>query len=144
MAELDRCQTCHRPIKWAKTTKDKAIPLDPLRKAWEPESAIEPTAIFEADGRVRILHKDELANVALAPRYVVHWASCPDARRWKEFADRRRARAAAKRNRLELEDAELAELRAANQHSDRCGCNACRFNEDLGLESIVLVPFDGR
>jgi hypothetical protein len=112
--ELVKCRECHRLIFWAETILGAAMPIDPIPKPWQPPYPKPPNVVIdEASGKARVLGRAELAIPAAPgePRYLVHWASCPHARRVKEFMDRRRAKADAKRQRLEAEEAELDELR---------------------------------
>jgi hypothetical protein len=113
--EYARCRECDRTIIWVETINDRRIPLDPIPKAFEPPYPKEPNVVIDgATGRARILGHAELALAAgdsTLKRYLPHWASCPYSRKVKEFMDRRRAKAAARRERLEAEEHELDELR---------------------------------
>lgn len=74
---MNECRACQARIRWARTTKDRPIPLD-----FEPNE----------DGNVVLEHSDdgptahvigknglplELAHLADAPRYMPHHATCP-------------------------------------------------------------------
>ena len=65
---MNDCRSCHAPIIWAKTANGKAIPIDAT-----------PTSLgnIEVDGGTA---KYVTADVnALGPRYVAHFATCPQA-----------------------------------------------------------------
>jgi hypothetical protein len=73
-----RCRSCNQEIRWAQTTKGKAIPLD-----------VEP----REDGNL-VLERDAEGNdIARGfsplihtgkPRYVSHFATCPQANAWRK------------------------------------------------------------
>ncbi len=78
----DACKSCRAPIVWAVTAKNgKAIPIDPV-----------PTY----DGNIRLENRDEqrqppIAHVVGAqqelvrtPRYTSHFATCPDAAKFRQ------------------------------------------------------------
>lgn len=74
---MSRCRSCQAPIVWAFTTSGKRIPLDPdpvddgnvvLSAAVSPGQA--PTAIVLPVGQPTL--DDD-------PRYVSHFATCPNA-----------------------------------------------------------------
>jgi hypothetical protein len=112
--ELARCRECDRTILLVETVAGKHMPLDPIPKPWEPPYERQPNVVIDEEGRARVLGRDELAAAIADPGvklYLVHYASCPYSRKVKEFMDRRRARAAVRRERLEAEEAELDELR---------------------------------
>lgn len=83
---IDECQSCHAKVIWAVTTRARTMPVD-----------AEPVA----DGNVQLEHRGEgvtpLAHVlSIAQRFGKkelrrsHFASCPDAAKWRHRAVRRR------------------------------------------------------
>jgi hypothetical protein len=77
-----RCRSCAAPIAWRHTVGGKRIPLD-----------LAPSAggnIAVSDHRTAVtLSADEVAAAAAdVPRYVSHFATCPDAAKWRKGTDR--------------------------------------------------------
>ena len=72
MAKVPTCRSCNAPVRWAKTTKGKLIPLDP--------SPV-PGGKFGL-----VLQGDDSPPLAVAAqdhhqlRYDTHFATCPHAR----------------------------------------------------------------
>lgn len=73
MAEMEHCRSCGAAIRWVKTQKGKAMPVD-----WEPS----------CDGNLRVilgvaivLNGEELSKHrnGVTPLYQSHFATCPDA-----------------------------------------------------------------
>lgn len=67
-----RCRTCRAPIKWARTTKDKPIPLDP-----------DPTDLGNIElvnGMAFVLTGDELTDARRTNTvlHIAHFATCPE------------------------------------------------------------------
>lgn len=73
MAELEKCDSCDRPIRWVTTEKGKGHPLNP-----DPDLA--GLFVFVAPGVVRQLKKDERATWS-GERWMSHYAICPYSRR---------------------------------------------------------------
>jgi len=99
VAELERCRSCHKPVRFMPTEKGKLMPVDPDpggRSAGLERTAFAAPAPTLAilEGRVHVLRHDEPYEGDL---YVSHFATCPEARRWtrkiaRRAADRARAR----------------------------------------------------
>lgn len=87
-----------------KSGGEKTIQLDPLPKAFEPAPSVPPNVILEADGRARVLRRDEMSDASLNPRYLPHYAVCKTSRRERDRYVRRQRR-------LELEEDQLEALR---------------------------------
>lgn len=62
------CRSCGAPIRWEVTVNDKRIPLD-------PEPVANGNLGIRDDGKVASSH----GFPAEAPRYVSHFATCPNA-----------------------------------------------------------------
>ena len=62
------CRSCGAPIRWERTVNGKAIPLD-------PDPVADGNFGIRNDGKVASIHgfPDD------APRYVTHFATCPNA-----------------------------------------------------------------
>jgi len=95
MADLGRCRACRAPIKWARTEKGNAIPLDPGPRT---------------DGNLELVpgKKDVVRVVRLdSPpsdfRWVTHFVTCP-ARRQMRKGEARRALARTKRKDAAAQD----------------------------------------
>lgn len=74
---MAECRSCGAAILWARTERDKPIPLDA-----EPDPA--GRIVFVSGDTVRVLRKDEEPpSHALVPRkgqrYTSHFATCPNA-----------------------------------------------------------------
>jgi hypothetical protein len=63
------CRSCGASIRWERTANDKPIPLD-------PEPVADGNLALRDDGRVYSLPPSDLDSV---PRYVTHFATCPNA-----------------------------------------------------------------
>ena len=73
---VNACRSCHAPIRWARTSSGKAIPLDPnpaddgnVRLGWVGG---EELALVLAAGELEAARVD-------GPLYRSHFASCPNA-----------------------------------------------------------------
>lgn len=104
-ADTARCSSCHRPVWWGRTRAGKLMPLDPEpvedgnvvleHLVDDDERALRALAGVTLAGEgptptpgppaVRVLRQDELLAPDV-PRYVSHFATCPQA------AHHRRAR----------------------------------------------------
>lgn len=71
------CRSCGAEVLWAKTQQGRAIPLDR-----EPVASgnVEFTGVLDT---VRVLAPDGDAVLFGGPRYVSHFATCPQADHWK-------------------------------------------------------------
>lgn len=80
---IGRCRSCRAPILWSKTEGGKRMPLDP-----EPVDggnvALGVPNRYDAEGNViaTVLGPLEI-EAADEPLYVTHFATCPDADRWR-------------------------------------------------------------
>jgi hypothetical protein len=70
---VSRCRSCGAPIRWTRTEKGRRMPIDP-----------EPVP----EGNIVLRELDEATPLALSvppaafpdePRYLSHFATCPDA-----------------------------------------------------------------
>jgi hypothetical protein len=73
--KLTECRSCGEPIFWTETVNGKRMPMDaepdPLGKfVLEDEGGETPTAVY--------------SPFESGDRYASHFASCPDALRWRE------------------------------------------------------------
>lgn len=76
-----RCRSCSAPIAWRRTVKGGRIPLDPA-----PAATGNVTVVDGGRGVALVLNDDEIAEIAErpdVPRYVSHFATCPDADTWR-------------------------------------------------------------
>lgn len=85
MIEIKRCRSCNARIRWVETQAGKKMPLDAEPR---PEGNIVFTPEEAEDGRVRVLTGDEQVAPATRPRYVSHFATCPDAKKNRKGAAR--------------------------------------------------------
>lgn len=65
---MSACRSCNATIRWERTAAGKPIPLD-------PEPRPDGNLCIRDDGRVVSDH----GFPASAPRYVTHFATCPNA-----------------------------------------------------------------
>lgn len=80
---MNRCRACSKPIRWARTTNDRAIPLD-AEPTDDGNVVLEYPAGSSAGGTgapvAHVLGKFglplELAHLAEEPRYMPHHATC--------------------------------------------------------------------
>lgn len=73
-----RCSSCGAHILWAITERGKMIPID---AAPRPDGNM----ILGEDGRAYVLIPDGLFAAA-DERYMVHWATCPNAEKHRKKA----------------------------------------------------------
>jgi hypothetical protein len=71
----DRCRSCGAPIRWARTAKGTAVPLN-------PEPAPNGNVVLMGDGTVTYLGRGQAPPEGTL-RWTSHFASCPEARRWR-------------------------------------------------------------
>jgi hypothetical protein len=106
MAALERCRSCHKPVRFLPTEKGKVMPVNPdpggrsagLVRTIDGE--VTPTLAIR-DGVVHVLRPADAWDGEL---YVPHFATCPEARRWTRKIARRAADRAHARVREGLED----------------------------------------
>jgi len=72
-----RCRSCSAPIFFAKTRTGKNVPID-----WTPRVDGNLPVIC-VDGLAWILDKDE-PDQANADHFVSHFATCPQAKKWRK------------------------------------------------------------
>lgn len=72
--EQGHCRTCGAPVRWVKTASGRAMPLDA-----EP---VERGNVVLRDGRAVYVSKGNPAEQN-EPRYVSHFATCPQSRDWR-------------------------------------------------------------
>jgi len=78
------CGSCHAPIRWALTLAGKPIPLDP-----DPRPDGNLVVIETADWNgLPLARPAELGDPPDGPRYVTHFATCPDADTHRRPVDR--------------------------------------------------------
>ena len=80
---MSECRSCRAPIIWAMTERGKRMPLDA-----DPYTGPDPAGLFvfrfDGDGRPYVLAVTPEAAAALGDAvYRSHFASCPDAKRWR-------------------------------------------------------------
>lgn len=68
---MSACRSCGAPVRWVRMSGGRAIPLDP-----QPNAAGNVT--LDADGVAYIGR-----NTQPGARYVMHFATCPDAADWR-------------------------------------------------------------
>lgn len=78
---MPKCRSCNAEIRWAKTPAGKAMPVDEKPSATGNVCLIErptgPVAVYlNAEGKAPL---PELQPSAEAPRYLSHFATCPNA-----------------------------------------------------------------
>jgi hypothetical protein len=76
---MSTCRACGAPIRWARTAKGKAIPLDPDPAEAGNVILEEP---FGADPIAHVIGSKgvplELGHLAELPRFMPHHATCPE------------------------------------------------------------------
>ncbi len=92
---MSNCIACGAPLVWIKTLAGKAMPVDhtPVIVTFDPASKL---AFVSRTGRV--IHGRPLANATDPPTYTdtektflgypPHWATCPQAQRFRERSNR--------------------------------------------------------
>ncbi len=83
---MPRCRACDAAIAWRQTTSGKRIPLD-LETLWvlpgELPDGEKRCVVVTGDGRT-VWGAQVSADTPAAVRgQVSHWATCPDASRWR-------------------------------------------------------------
>lgn len=75
---MSTCRSCGRPIRWARTTKAKRIPID--------LAPVDDGNVTLSDDRdpIATVHPPGQAPLDAGPRYVSHFATCPDADRHRK------------------------------------------------------------
>lgn len=71
---LCQSEKCQAPIRWARTTTGKLMPLDP-----DPH----PDGNIELTDAGAVVHADGQMMFDTGPRYMPHWATCTDPREFK-------------------------------------------------------------
>jgi len=77
--KCDKCQSCGAPIIWTITAKNKRMPVDA-----EPD--LEGLLVLDEgpDGTVRsCVSSSLLTSLFQEVRYTSHFATCPEAARWR-------------------------------------------------------------
>lgn len=72
---MSRCRSCDAPVLWARTVTGKLIPLDT-----EPSDG---GNLVLDDGRALIYDHTTSNEMFAPPLYVSHFATCPQADRWR-------------------------------------------------------------
>lgn len=90
MADLMKCRSCNKAFRQLTTDKGAKMPVDP-----DPTGSSAGTTrvgtgncIVLPGDRVHVLRKDEPHD---GPLYTPHFATCPDARRWQNRGEFRKA-----------------------------------------------------
>ena len=73
-APVDRCRSCHAPIRWVRTRRGELMPLD-------ADPVADGNVILDDDGRAVVLGNQ--LPLAQPTRYRPHFASCPHADQWR-------------------------------------------------------------
>lgn len=74
----DKCRSCQRPIIWVKMEKSgKSNPLD-------AQPGPGGNVAINVDGTARVLAKDEIAVTDPMSRYVSHFVTCRDAKKFRK------------------------------------------------------------
>lgn len=73
---MANCRSCHRPIRWVETEKGKLMPIDP-----EPSAAGTILLRPQIDRKTLAIVGVPTEAFLGEPRYVSHFATCPDADR---------------------------------------------------------------
>jgi hypothetical protein len=82
-----RCRSCQAPVIWAVSASGRPMPLDPDPRPDGTLILIEtdpPTALRVGDGS----KEAQTAARRQQPRYAAHFASCPDAAKWRRRSRR--------------------------------------------------------
>lgn len=75
------CRSCGEPVFWARTSAGKSMPVDA-----EPVEGgnLALTTRYDAQGTRFVEYVDPAqATLDAEPRYVSHFATCPDSDRWR-------------------------------------------------------------
>lgn len=76
---MSTCRSCHAPVVWAVTTRGKRIPLDPA-------PVEHGNIVLGVSGRsdpIAIVVPAEQILLADGPRFISHFATCPNSARWR-------------------------------------------------------------
>ena len=76
---MSRCRSCGARIIWIPTTAGKSMPCDPKPIPYR-EDPLGSMTIVTNDGRV-VRAKPDASSEAVG--YVSHFATCPDADKWR-------------------------------------------------------------
>ena len=80
---MSTCRSCGAEVLWAETTGGKRIPLDP-----EPVAAgallVVKRRMSPSGELVPLVRPVRRGEAPASPRYQTHFASCPDADRWRK------------------------------------------------------------
>lgn len=76
--KTDKCRSCGRPIIWTITSKGKRMPVDA-----EPSPDGNVALDEGPDGAVRASVTGPAPGLIPEPRYTSHFATCPEAARWR-------------------------------------------------------------
>jgi hypothetical protein len=74
---MNTCRSCGQPIRWAKTSNGKSIPLDA-----EPHK-FAGNILLHDDGTCVVMPKEEARNCP-EPLYRSHFASCANAKKHRK------------------------------------------------------------
>ncbi len=79
---MPTCRSCHQRITWLKTPSGKAMPVD-------EDPTEDGNIVIDVDhGQLvaRVFQTAEMAREAAPeePRYVSHFATCPDGPKWRK------------------------------------------------------------
>jgi hypothetical protein len=75
----NECRSCGARIRWGLTPKGKAVPVD-----WEPVAEGNLVLeVYETDLTVTVLPFRKGKHSEHGPRYVSHFATCPQAKAWR-------------------------------------------------------------
>lgn len=80
---MPECRSCGAPIVWGVTKSGKKMPLDerPEKRAVMVEAYLPDDE--ETSGSTWYYRAPDSDHVAIVDTFVPHFASCPDASRWK-------------------------------------------------------------
>ena len=70
------CRSCTAVTMWAKTPAGNSMLLD-------AEPVADGNVVLEG-GLARVVGPPSEGELDLSPRYRPHWASCPDAQKWRK------------------------------------------------------------
>jgi hypothetical protein len=70
---MSACRSCKAEITWAETRQGRRIPLD-------VEERSDGNIVIEADGKAAYLTKGQAYT---GPRFVSHFATCPQSKSWR-------------------------------------------------------------
>lgn len=75
--KVTKCRSCHAPVIWAQTLRDKFLPVNP-----EPSDKGQVT-LEEREGKppLALYHGVKARGITY---YVPHWATCPQSKQWRK------------------------------------------------------------